>query len=185
MAKSSKNSRNALPNSKSFPTKTQGTARRKIDSIANSIAGSVPGGELQPSEILRPPLPAAFQPEINTDISQFLNTKHTFEHILTEVTHTAEGDKREREFMDRESSKMINEGAGGFRYLKGTHSGNSINYQHHGFRSVTGMTRHTNGTLLPLMNPGTVIFNHNHYSPHGSNDDPSLLKRHTYGRDKN
>ena len=45
-------------------------------------------------------------------------------------------------------------------------------------RSVTGMTRHTNGTLLPLMHPGSVIFSHNH-SP--SANDSNLLKRHNYG----
>ena len=138
----------------------------------------MPGVEPQPSEILRPPHPAVFQPEINTDISQFLNTKHTFDHNLTNVTHTAEGEKRNREFLDRESTKM-NEGAGGFRYLKGNPNGNSMEYPNHQFRSVTGMSRHTNGTLLPLMHPGTVIFSHNH-SPQA--DDP---KRHIYGHEKN
>ena len=105
MGKSEKNSRNALPNSKSFPTKTQGTARRKLDSIENSIAGSMPGAEPQPSDVMRQPHPT-IQPEINTDISQFLNTKHTFDHNLTDATHTADGDKRNREFLDRESTKV-------------------------------------------------------------------------------
>ena len=63
------------------------------------------GGEPQPSEVLRQPHPT-IQPEINTDISQFLNTKHTFDHNLTDATHTADGGIRNREFLEKEPTKV-------------------------------------------------------------------------------
>ena len=106
------------------------------------------------------------QQEINTDISQFLNSKQTFNHSLTGVTQTdGDGDKGAQ--LDRESNF---EGAGGIRYSKGK-TGSFI---HEFSPRVSARNQQISGNQMIFQNPGSIVFNHNH--------EGSPSNRHTHSQ---
>ena len=87
----------------------RGVSGRKQDSRAGgSLVGSGSRRLLDQAELSDL---APMANEINTDISQFLNTKQTFNHSLTGVTHTSGGDK-DGNTGDRDSNYAVSGGVG-------------------------------------------------------------------------
>ena len=106
---------------------------------------------------------APVQQEINTDISQFLNTKQTFNQSLTGVTQTADGER-----------KISLDGDNNVAYLK--NDGSFV----HEFspRLPVGSRAPHPGNLMA--GPGSIIFNHNH-----PQSVDNVASRHIYKKGKN
>ncbi len=123
------------------------------------------------------------QQEINTDISQFLNTKQTFNHSMTGVTHR-DGDKPEA-ILDSES----NDG-GPFYSKKVTITKESRISNQQGKNRLNAdfsprIRTHAAPPQMPfnlLHGPSAVMFNHNHNI---SNVSETMISRHTYSKPRN
>lgn len=118
--------------------------------------------------------------EINTDISQFLNTKQTFNHSLTGVTNSEE---RPEAILDQESA------LGGVRFGQGTSAkvaraaegGQGAGDQSPRIPSTFNLVP-TQAQLSMVPGPGgAFIFNHNHP---GTQTSSNTQNRHVYTQRK-
>ena len=130
--------------------------KRKMGSIAHNSVDHSGSRKLLTGQDESESSPAR-QQEINTDISQFLNTKNTFNHSLAGVTHSESGEKGD--LLDRDSLHGQKKSVGGIRFNTRFQLGVQDGILSNEFsQKLTSQ----NPSHFLGGGPGTMIFNHNH-----------------------